>query len=201
MNSTNKNNVTRGDGLLEGFLAKKRAGKASEFITTKHRKGRIIDIGCGTYPFFLENCDFAEKYGIDPSLNLASVKSKDLHLKKLVLSREKLPYQDNFFDVAVMLAVFEHLEYDNLPYILKEAHRILKKGGVFIITTPAPWSDKLLHTIARSGLISSEEIHDHKHNHPKSKIVQLLSESNFKKENISSGFFELGLNMWFVAKK
>lgn len=187
--------------MLEGFLAKKRAEKANEFISSLQRAGRILDIGCGTYPFFLVSSDFAEKYGIDPSVKKDAVKSKNIDLKTLSLSSKKLPYKDNFFDVITMLAVFEHLEYENIPNILAEVERILKKGGTFIITTPAPWSDKLLHFIARSGLISSEEIHDHKHNHPKSKIVSLIKEAGFKRQNIKSGFFELGFNMWFVARK
>ncbi len=203
MNSkkTTQSSVTRGSGLLEGFLAKKRAGKANEFITEKHRKGKILDVGCGTYPFFLESTEFAEKYGIDPNVNFSSIKNKKIKLKKMNLKKNKFPFKNDFFDAIVMLAVFEHLEYENIPYILDEINRILKKDGVFVITTPAPWSDKLLHLTARSGLISSEEIHDHKHNHPNAKIVSLIERAKFKKNKIKSGYFEMGFNMWFAAKK
>jgi hypothetical protein len=55
--------------------------------------------------------------------------------------------------------------------------------------------------MARTWLISSEEIHEHKHNHPKSKIESLLVEAGFEKSKIKSGYFEFGFNMWFAAKK
>ena len=40
-----------------------------------------------------------------------------------------------------------------------------------------PWADKLLHFMAKFGLISSEEIHEHKHNHPMKKIEDIFSKS------------------------
>jgi predicted SAM-dependent methyltransferase len=100
-----------------------------------------------------------------------------------------------------MLAVFEHIEYDKLSFVLKEVRRVLKKDGIFIITTPAPWADKFLHIMARFRLISSEEIHEHKHNHSKEKIEDILSKAGFDKRKIKSGFFEIYMNMWFSASK
>ena len=46
-----KNNVTRGYGLLEGYLAKKRAETANRLILDKYRCGRILDIGSGSGVF------------------------------------------------------------------------------------------------------------------------------------------------------
>jgi len=37
----------------------------------------------------------------------------------------------------------------------------LKPGGRLVITTPASWSDGLLHWMARIGLVSEEEINEH----------------------------------------
>jgi len=55
--------------------------------------------------------------------------------------------------------------------------------------------------MAKFKLISSEEIHEHKHNHQRKKIEDFLENAGFKKKNIKSGFFELGFNMWFKATK
>ena len=99
-----------------------------------------------------------------------------------------------------MLAVFEHINRGKLIFVLKEIKRVLKNGGILIITTPAPWSDSLLHFMARFGLISSEEIHDHKHNLSRKSISKLLTEAGFKPQNISRGFFEAGFNMWFSSE-
>jgi ubiquinone/menaquinone biosynthesis C-methylase UbiE len=190
---------TRGRGLLEGYLSKKRAEKASSLIDEGLTKRKILDIGCGFYPFFLTSIDFKEKYGIDPSLKSLNVDK--IKLSKADVTKKSLPFENNFFDVVTLLAVFEHLDNNKLDFVISETHRVLNKNGVLIITTPAPWADKLLHFMARFGLISSEEIHEHKHHHSKQKIENIIEKMGFEKNRITSGYFELGLNMWFKAIK
>lgn len=198
---SNYQGYTRGSGLLEKFLAKKRAEMANSLIPKGSKKERILDAGCGSYPYFLLSTQFKEKYGIDPSVNLSSIKDNNIFLRKTRIDDKSFPYDDNFFDAVTMLAVFEHIDHEKLVNVLKEVKRVLKKEGIFIITTPAPWSDKLLHFMARVGLISKEEIHEHKHNHSGQKIINILEKAGFEKDKIKSGFFEIFLNMWFTAKK
>jgi ubiquinone/menaquinone biosynthesis C-methylase UbiE len=198
-----KINLTRGFGILENILAKKRADIANKLILDSHKKARILDIGCGTFPYFLTFLNVNEKYGIDPSVNLELSKEEktNINLKKIKVGEEKLPFKDNFFEVVTMLAVFEHIDHDQLSFVLKEVKRVLNKGGIFIITTPAPWSDKPLHYLANFGLISKEEIHEHKHNLTHKKIIDYLKDVGFSKNKIKNGFFELYMNMWFKAEK
>ncbi|HBE45379.1 MAG TPA: hypothetical protein DDW17_08060 [Deltaproteobacteria bacterium] len=42
---------------------------ANSFISPYLRQGRILDIGCGSFPYFLKNTEFAEKYGIDKTVS------------------------------------------------------------------------------------------------------------------------------------
>ena len=192
------NHYTRGTGILEGFLAQKRTAKANSLLK-QVRKGRILDIGCGSYPYFLLNNNFTEKYGVDPSLK--NTKLKNIKLKNLDVTKNKLPFKDNFFDAVTMLAVFEHLDHEKINFVLKEINRVLNKNGVLVITTPAPWSDKILKNMARLDLVSKEEIHEHKHNYSKSKIENLIKDAGFKSNKVNSGFFEFYLNMWLMAQK
>jgi len=192
---------TRGKGLLENFLAKKRAQKASSLIPKELRSGRILDLGCGSYPYFLFSTDFKERFGIDPLLNKDLCKNCRINLKKEKIGEGKLPYKEDFFDVVTMLAVFEHIEKEKIGSLLKEIKRVLKNKGFLIITTPAPWADSLLHFMGKVGLISSEEINEHKHNHKKDKIEDMLERAGFNKQGIKSGSFEAYANMWFRAIK
>jgi SAM-dependent methyltransferase len=193
----NKNQPTRGKGLLEEFLAKKRAEKASSLIPETCRKGKILDIGCGSYPYFLSVINFKDKYGIDPALKYNG--NNKLTLLKQDVAQNKLPYGDNYFDILTMLAVFEHIEYQKLNFVLSEIKRVLKNKGKVIITTPAPWADKILHIMGNVNLISSVEIHDHKHHYSKTAIVEIIKKAGFK--NVKCGYFEAFMNMWFVAEK
>jgi ubiquinone/menaquinone biosynthesis C-methylase UbiE len=46
------------------------------------------------------------------------------------------PFPENNFDVVMLIEAIEHLTDDYLNPTLKEAQRILKPGGVLVITTP-----------------------------------------------------------------
>ena len=133
-------NLTRGYGLLENFLAKKRAEITNKLIPFNLREGKILDIGCGTIPFFLINTKFKEKHGMDPSLKVFDLK-ENIMLKKHDVEQDIFPYEDNFFDVVTMLVVFEYIEPDKLIDVLKEIKRVLKSGGRFILSTSCPWVD------------------------------------------------------------
>ena len=197
----NKISYTRGGGLLEGFLARKRASKANSFIGDKFKIGKVLDIGCGYYPYFLLSTNIKNKYGIDPAVKENLLKDKNLKLIKDEVGNKKLSFKNDFFDVVTMLAVFEHIDENRIAFVLSEVRRILKRGGIFIVTTPAPWSNKLLHVMANLKLVSREEIHEHKHNLDKKIIVGKLIKAGFERNKIVSGFFEFGLNMWFVSEK
>ena len=197
----NKISYTRGGGLLEGFLARKRASKANSFIGDKFKIGKVLDIGCGYYPYFLLSTNIKNKYGIDPAVKENLLKDRKLKLIKDEVGNKKLPFKNDFFEVVTMLAVFEHIDESRITFVLSEVRRILKRGGIFIVTTPAPWSDKLLHLMAIFNLVSKEEIYEHKHNENRETIEKKLLETGFKKNKIRSGFFEFGLNMWFVSEK
>lgn len=62
----NKNShITRGNGLLEGFLSRQRCLMANRLISKEKRQGRLLDTGCGTYPLFLLSTEFSNKFGLD----------------------------------------------------------------------------------------------------------------------------------------
>jgi len=195
-----KHDPTRGFGVFESYLAKKRASIAESKIPIDARKGRVLDIGCGAFPFFLVNTNFNEKYGVDSIVHKKDF-GKSIVLKSLDIEKEKLPFKNNYFDTVVMLAVFEHIDPNRLKFVLDEAYRVLTKNGVFIITTPSPWSDNILWFLSRVGLVSKVEIDDHKHALTSSTIKTILSQAGFEKRKINNGYFEAFFNMWFIVKK
>lgn len=199
--TNHKDTVTRGSGLLEKFLAKKRAAMANKLIPSESRTGRILDIGCGTTPFFLLHTEFNEKFGVDPAVGLSYVAEKITLIHFDVEDGGKFSFEDNFFDVVTMLAVFEHIEKDKLAGVMKEIKRVLKLGGAFIMTTPCPGTHPLLWLMARLRLVSGEELEEHKDAYGPRDIAFYLAEGGFEKEKMKFGYFEFFLNNWATAEK
>jgi ubiquinone/menaquinone biosynthesis C-methylase UbiE len=204
-----KIHVTRGYGLLEGFLAQQRVKVATKLFNFVPFKGRILDLGCGSYPLFLISTNFHEKFGIDKVVSeeyreQASEQASMLKISLLKLDIEqvdKMPFKDNYFDAVSMLAVFEHLEPSRLEHILKEINRILKPGGMYVMTTPAVWTDIVLRSMARLRLVSHEEIEEHKGAYSRSSISATLQKAGFSNKNIKSGYFEMFMNTWSTVIK
>src|SRR3990172_3284409 len=124
MAAEGKGGFTRGKGLLESYLARRRASTANRLIPPELRGGRILDIGCGSYPYFLAHTAFKDKFAIDQLP--AAVDEGEIHWHTLDLNKEpKLPFDEAFFDVVTMLAVAEHLNPASLERLLGEVHRTL----------------------------------------------------------------------------
>lgn len=196
-------NVTRGYGLLERYLAKKRARKANELIPQSCRTGRILDIGSGAYPFFLLTTSFSEKFGIDKTFFIPSQDGLNNHQPTLIHhdieSEDPLPFSGEYFDVVTMLAVFEHVDPMRLPSVFQDVNRVLKKGGILIITTPASWTGFILKGMAMARLVSTLEIGEHKGLHSSESIVEILGRGGFSSERIRLGYFEFYMNTWATA--
>ncbi|MDX9970360.1 MAG: class I SAM-dependent methyltransferase [Candidatus Gracilibacteria bacterium] len=98
---------------------------------------KILDIGCGHGDFMKEVYDKTNfSFGIDPD---ASALEKNSFIKnKFVASAEKLPFQDNTFDIVVSAWVLEHIQ--NPRESFSEIFRVLKPGGKVIFLTPNVWN-------------------------------------------------------------
>ncbi|MBI3165292.1 MAG: class I SAM-dependent methyltransferase [Chloroflexi bacterium] len=195
--------LTRGKGLLEPLLADLRAQKANKLIPPQLRNGRILDIGCGTYPYFLAHTSFAEKFAID-QIPLSQQTAAELKIESFTLDLEvkpRLPFDDDFFEAVTLLAVVEHLDPGHMAALFKEIYRVLKPGGEVILTTPAAWSDGLLKFMARINLVSAEEIHEHAYAYTLPLLGWYFGQAGFEMTKINFGYFEFMLNMWATAKK
>ena len=74
---------------------------------------------------------------------------------------------------------------------------MLRPGGQFIATTPASWTGPILTFLAKIGMLSKEEIEEHRDLLTRAEMEALLRASDFSQ--VRSGLFELGLNSWFLA--
>ena len=112
---------------------------------------RILEVGCGTGANLKSISKYGDVTGIDFSKNALDYCKKQTHASLILADAEKLPINDETFDLIVALDVIEHLNDENA---LSEFYRILKPNGFLIITVPAfkfLWSnhDKVLHHLRR----------------------------------------------------
>jgi len=195
--------MTRGKGLLEPILADFRAQRANKLIPSALRDGRILDIGCGSYPYFLAHTSFAEKFAID-QIPLPQQTAAELRIESFTLDLEikpRLPFQDNFFEAVTLLAVVEHLDPAHMAALFKEIYRVIKPSGQVILTTPAAWSDGLLKFMARINHVSAEEIHEHAYAYTLPLLGWYFGQAGFEMTKTQFGYFEFMLNMWATAQK
>jgi SAM-dependent methyltransferase len=195
--------VTRGRGLLEGWLSRQRSRIANRLIPDPLRSGRILDIGCGSHPLFLASTRFEEKFALDQIAMPPQVAARHgiVHRTHDLGRDPRLPFEDGCFSAITLLAVVEHLPPDSAVRVLSEAHRTLRPGGAVVVTTPAAWADGLLHFMARVGLVSSDEIDEHAFAYSLPLLGACLGAAGFKMQKLRFGTFELRLNLWASAER
>ncbi len=96
---------------------------------------KVLDLGCGNgrfYSFFKR----AEYFGIDSSRNLIKIAKKKYPKANFLLADAlNLPFPDNYFDKVFSIAVFHHIPSKHFRIrFLKEARRVLKRNGIFVLT-------------------------------------------------------------------
>lgn len=102
-----------------------------------HPGGRLLDLGCGTGGVLKHLHRFSPAVGIDPSSEATGY----CHQRSLSVAQASgthLPFADGSFGAVLALDVIEHVDDD--VALLREARRVLRPGGVAVLTVPAlPW--------------------------------------------------------------
>jgi SAM-dependent methyltransferase len=119
-------------------------------------RGRLVDIGCGNKPYRKLFPGITEYVGCD------IVQSSD-NVVDVIAPAAAIPLPGGSFDVALCTQTVEHVP-DPIA-LVREASRLLKVGGVFLISGPMYWP---LH----------EEPYDF-HRFTKYGFVQLLETAGF----------------------
>lgn len=105
-------------------------------ILKQQKGGKLLDIGCGVGTITTEFKQYNyELYGADISEESIKIaQSRGINAVALDIDEQSLPFKENFFDVIFCGEMIEHiLDPDHL---LDEIYRVLKPGGIAVITTP-----------------------------------------------------------------
>ena len=106
---------------------------------------RALDFGSGignAVPHFAKHLPQAR-------LTCADVSERSLHLSAESfpglathsrIEGERLPFGDGAFDIVFTACVFHHIAHEEHAAILRELHRVLAPGGVFVVFEHNPWN-------------------------------------------------------------
>jgi SAM-dependent methyltransferase len=96
----------------------------------------VVDIGCSNRPL-INLLQFKSTNVIGVDIDAGALKSLNNHNQNITLIQakaENLPMQSNFADAVLLLDVLEHTQDDKM--VISEAWRILKPGGLLILSVP-----------------------------------------------------------------
>jgi 2-polyprenyl-3-methyl-5-hydroxy-6-metoxy-1,4-benzoquinol methylase len=91
-------------------------------------QGKILDVGC--------NEGFLHRYLLETGMDIHGLDQRRTEFKENVTKgdAEKMPFRGGSFDTIIGGELMEHLR--NPDKFLSESFRVLRKGGILILTTP-----------------------------------------------------------------
>lgn len=137
---------------------RKKPWEEMQIFTDLLKKGdRVLDVGCGNGRFYESINSVAEYVGIDLSEKLIQIaKKKHPDGNFLIADILSAPFSSASFDKVYAIAVFHHIPSERLRQrFLEEIRRILKPGGMLILTVWDIWEKpKRRREVIRQGFLS-----------------------------------------------
>jgi SAM-dependent methyltransferase len=114
---------------------------------------RMLDFGIGWgrhARFFARDTKFGNIYGVDvwPLMIELCRTSMVPASVSLIEPLGQLPYRDQFFDIVYAYSVFTHLPEIMADHWLKEIRRVIRPGGLIVMTVNPPRFVDFCHSIA-----------------------------------------------------
>ena len=166
--------------------------EAIDFLKTK--KGKIIDLGCGSGRNFFKNSNL-KIYGVDFSQKMLDHSKKHAEKEKIDVELIKspvnnLPFKDNFFDSAIFIATLHCLETkEKRKKSLEELYRVLKPGKEVLITVWDKDQKKFKNKPKENYIVWQNKGKRYYYLYEKQELIHLLEKIGFeiikvyKKEN------------------
>lgn len=110
-----------------------------KLILTYCRDKVVLDLGCGYGRLapILNECSF-KSLSMDVSSRWLNYAKTKMNCQNAILAdAHTIPVKNGSIDVAICIGLFEFI---NRKYVLEEINRVLKKGGISIISVPNKYS-------------------------------------------------------------
>jgi SAM-dependent methyltransferase len=121
-------------------------------LDARGASGVLADVGCGTGNLWRAVRDRFSRYIAVDAVRYESLPD-EADFRPADLDRAPLPLQDGEADVAAAVETIEHLE--NPRALIRELSRVVRPGGLVVVTTPNQRSFLSLATLVVKGRFSS----------------------------------------------
>lgn len=164
----------------------------NEFLK-KHPDAKILDVGVADGYIYRKITKKYKIFGVDIAENFVkSANENGVRASVCDLEGEKLPYDDDFFDLIVAGETIEHIV--NTDFFLSELNRVLKKNGKLIISYPninSPVGILMMMMFDYPPMFSARFRSPHVRDWTKKTIKKALGQFGFKIEAIHGVSFYL----------
>jgi SAM-dependent methyltransferase len=155
-----------------------------------HAGGRVLDIGCGEgrHCHGVQMLTRAQAIGVD--LDIAALRVAAERTRGIAgdgsagfqqADASRLPFADGVFDAAICSEVLEHVP--DMGTVIAEAARVVKRGGIFAITVPRAWPERICWALASGTGGYADQPGGH---------IRIVDGAQLRKAVVASGFRFIG---------
>jgi SAM-dependent methyltransferase len=171
----------------------------------RHIRGRVLDVGCG------RNDRFVRDYAPEGSLGIDVFAYEGLRPEQVVPDMTQMPFADATFDSVTFIANLNHVPEPERDAELAEAYRVLRPGGVMVVTMGNPVSEVTVHKVvalydkvfgSNIDMDSERGMHEDEDYYLLNReILERLGKAGFCEIKKEYFLTQWGFNHLFVARK
>ncbi len=158
---------------------------------------RLLDIACGDgiiTKAIKAKFNKYEVFGLDNSFTAIKNAVSEIPIEYMVADAFEVPLRDAIIDVVVCNNFWEHVT--NPVCLAKEANRVLKMGGYYIISTPSRYNFDNVWRVLKGKPVALQNPRFHLTEYSIGQMKELLSKAGFEITDVISEALPITQGSW-----